>query len=91
MDVFQFNSDVGLQAAKSIKPHTPIEMMMANSLMRLMGEKDKERPIDRYIRLKNNMDAWYKEVRARGLSKEEVKILEPYYLPRYGTPAMQED
>lgn len=91
MDVFQFNSDVGLQAAKSIKPKNPIEMMMANSLMRLMGEKDKERPIDRYIQLKNNMDKWYREVKIRGLSEQEIKILEPYYLPRYGTPAMQED
>lgn len=91
LDVFQFNSDVGLQAAKSIKPTNPIEMMMANSLMRLMGEKDKERPIDRYIRLKNNIQEWYEEVKLRGLSENEIKILEPYYLPRYGTPAMQED
>lgn len=91
MDVFQFNSDVGLQAAKSIKPNNPIEMMMANSLMRLMGEKDKERPIDRYIRLKNNINDWYKEVNFKKLSNDEIKILEKYYLPRYGTPAMQED
>jgi len=91
LDVFQFNSDVGLQAAKQIKPNNPIEMMMANSLMRLMGEKDKERPLDRYTRLKNNINEWYKEVKERGLSDKEISILEKYYLPRYGTPAMQED
>ena len=91
LDVFQFNSDVGLQAAKQIKPENPVEMMMANSLMRLMGEKDKERPLERYIRLKNNINEWYDEVKGRGLSEKEIKILEKYYLPRYGTPAMQED
>lgn len=56
-----------------------------------MGEKGKERPIDRYCRLKDDMSLWYKEVREKGLSEEEIKILEPYYLPNYGTPTAQED
>lgn len=91
LDVFQFNSDVGLQAAKLIKPENPIEMTMANALMRLMGEKDKERPLDRYVRLKNNLNEWYEEARFRGLSENEIKVLERYYLPRKGVPALQED
>lgn len=91
LDVFQFNSDVGLQAAKQIKPKDPIEMTMANALMRLMGEKDKERPLDRYVRLKNNIQEWYQEVRSRELSENEIKVLERYYLPRKGVPALQED
>ena len=91
LDVFQFNSDVGLQAAKLIKAENPIEMTMANALMRLMGEKGKERPLDRYVRLKNNIQEWYQEVRARGLSENEIKVLERYYLPRKGVPALQED
>lgn len=91
LDVFQFNSDVGLQAAKLIKAENPIEMTMANALMRLMGEKDKERPLDRYVRLKNNIQEWYQEVRTRGLSENEIKVLERYYLPRKGVPALQED
>lgn len=91
LDVFQFNSSVGLQSAKAIKPTDPIQMTMANALMRLMGEKDKERPLDRYVRLKNDMGAWYEEVRERGLSEEEIKVLEKYYLPRCGVPATQED
>lgn len=91
LDVFQFNSDVGLQAAKLIKAENPIEMTMANALMRLMGEKDKERPLDRYVRLKNDINEWYEEVRNRGLSENEIKVLERYYLPRKGVPALQED
>jgi len=90
MDVFQFNSDVGLQAAKMIKPQNPIEMMMANALMRLTGEKGKERPLDRYVRLKSDMKQWYSECRRAGLSEEEIKYLEPYYLPVCGCPTTQE-
>jgi DNA polymerase-3 subunit alpha len=91
MDVFQFNSDVGLQSAKAIRPRNPIEMTMANALMRLMGEKGQERPLERYVRLKNDMSLWYDEVKRRGLTPDQIKTLEKYYLPRYGVPATQED
>lgn len=91
LDVFQFSTGVGLAVAKEIKPKNPTEMASANALMRLMGEPGKERPMDRYVRIKNNIDLWYQEVRNRGLSEEEIKILEPYYLPNYGVPASQED
>lgn len=91
MDVFQFSTGVGLATAKQIKPRDPVQLTSANALMRLMGEKGKERPMDRYCRLKNDMQLWYREVRNRGLSEEEIKILEPYYLPNFGTPCSQED
>ena len=91
MDVFQFSTGVGLATAKQIKPRNPIQLTSANALMRLMGEKGKERPIDRYCRLKNDINLWYQEVRDRNLSEEEIKILEPYYLPNFGTPCSQED
>lgn len=91
LDVFQFSTGVGLATAKMVKPKNPAELTSANALMRLMGEKGKERPLDRYCRLKSNMNYWYQEVRNRGLSEEEIKILEPYYLPNYGVPASQED
>jgi len=91
LDVFQFSTGVGLATAKQVKPKNPAELTSANALMRLMGEKGKERPLDRYCRLKADIGQWYKEVRDRGLSEEEIKILEPYYLPNYGVPASQED
>lgn len=91
LDVFQFSTGVGLATAKQVKPQNPTEMTSANAIMRLMGEKGKERPLDRYSRLKSDIGQWYKEVRDRGLSEEEIKILEPYYLPRFGVPALQED
>ena len=91
LDVFQFSTGVGLATAKQVKPTNPTEMTSANAIMRLMGEKGKERPLDRFCRLKNNINEWYMEVKRRGLSDEEIKILEPYYLPRFGVPALQED
>lgn len=66
-------------------------MTSANSLMRLMGEPGEERPMDRYIRLRKDISLWYDEVKQKGLSDEEIKILEPYYLPNFGVPATQED
>lgn len=91
LDVFQFNSDVGLQAAKQIHPTTMIEMTMANALTRLMAERGEERALDRYERMKKDIGEWYKEMDRVGLSKDEQKMLEKYYLPRYATPALQED
>ena len=41
--------------------------------------------------MKNNIQLWYQEMKMVGLTAEEVKILEPHYLPVYGTPNTQED
>lgn len=91
LDVFQFSTGVGLATAKQVKPKNPMELTSANALMRLMGEKGKERPLDRYCRLKNNFNLWYDEVREKGLTEQEIKTIEPYYVPNYGVPASQED
>lgn len=91
LDVFQFSTGVGLATAKQVKPKNPTEMTSANALMRLMGEPGKERPLDRYCRLKEDINLWYEECRNKGLSEKEIKFLEPYYLPAFGVPALQED
>lgn len=88
---FQFDSSVGAQAAKKIKPKNPLEMSDANGLMRLMtAEKGAETPLDKYVRFKNNISLWYQEMDDFGLSKEEQKYLEPYFLKSYGVPPSQE-
>jgi DNA polymerase-3 subunit alpha len=89
LDVFQFNSQVGSQVAKNIKPHSVMEMTMANALMRLQGEKGQERPEDRFIRMKD-ISQWYKELEQYGITEKETKVLEPYYLPMRATPVTQE-
>jgi len=91
LNVFQFDSDVGAQAAKKIKPSNMRELADSNGLMRLMAaEKGAETPMDKYIRYKNDISLWYQEMENFGLSKAEQKILEPYFLSSYGVPPSQE-
>ena len=91
LNIFQFDSDIGGQAAKKIKPTNIMEMADANGLMRLMtAEKGQESPMDKYVRFKNNIDLWYKEMDGYGLTKEEQKVLEPYFRSSHGVPPSQE-
>ena len=91
LNVFQFDSDVGSQAAKKIKPTNILEMADANSLMRLMtAEKGEETPMEKYIRYKNNLSLWYQEMDLAGLTKDEQVYLEPYFKQSYGVPPSQE-
>lgn len=90
INTFQFDSPVGAQAAKKIQPHNVLEMADANGLMRLMGEEGEMRPLDKYVRNKKNIDLWYKEMDNFGLTKDEQKSLEPYFLKSYGVPPSQE-
>lgn len=88
---FQFDSSVGAQAAKKIRPSNPLEMADANGLMRLMtAEKGAETPMEKYVRFKNNISLWYQEMNQQGLTKEEQTALEPYFLSSYGVPPSQE-
>ena len=91
LNIFQFDSDVGSQAAKKIKPESILEMSDANGLMRLMtAEKGAETPMEKYIRFKNNLDLWYQEMDRAGLTQQEQKTLEPYFKQSYGVPPSQE-
>ena len=91
INVFQFDSEVGSQAAKKIKPQTISELADANGLMRLMtAEKGAETPMEKYIRFKNDISLWYHEMDNWGLTKEEQASLEPYFKSSYGVPPSQE-
>ena len=91
LNVFQFDSDVGSQAAKKIKPSTILEMADANGLMRLMtAEKGEETPMEKYIRFKNDIGLWYKEMNEFGLTPEEQETLKPHFLKSHGVPPSQE-
>lgn len=91
LNIFQFDSEVGGQAAKKIKPTNILEMADANGLMRLMtAEKGQETPMEKYVRFKNDINLWYKEMDKAGLTKNEQKTLEPYFLSSHGVPPSQE-
>ena len=89
IDLFQFETDIGLAAAKLIKPSNLVELATANSLMRLMGEKDKQ-PLDEYRDYKNDLSLWYEEMRISGLSNAEIKVLEAHLKDLYGVADTQE-
>lgn len=66
-------------------------MANCNGLMRLMpSEKNQESPLDKYVRFKNDISLWYKEMEENGLTKQEQKTLEPYFLSSYGVLISQE-
>jgi DNA polymerase-3 subunit alpha len=91
LNIFQFDSEVGGQAAKKIKPTNILEMADANGLMRLMtSEKGQETPMEKYVRFKNNISLWYQEMTNAGLTLEEQETLKPYFLKSHGVPPSQE-
>ena len=91
LNIFQFDSDIGSQAAKKIRPSNILELSDANGLMRLMtSEKGAETPMEKYIRFKNNIQLWYDEMKRNGLTEEEIKVVEPYFKDSYGVPPSQE-
>lgn len=91
INLFQFDTAVGSQCAKKLKPQSLPDAASANSLMRLMADHGAEQSMDRYLRMKENINLWYFEMKQKGLTQEEVKTLEPHYLPVFGTPNTQED
>ena len=92
LKLFQFDSQVGSQTVKLLRPKSPREMANCNSVMRLMAaEKGGETPTERYKRMKDNMSRWYDEMSRWHLREVDQKILERYYLETYATPAQQED
>lgn len=91
-DLFQYDTPVGIQAAKKIKPHSLDELATANSVMRLMvSEKNAEQPIDTFIRYKNDINEWYKDMKRYNLTDDEVKLMEKYLMSSNGVGATQED
>ena len=91
IDAFQMNTTVGQEALKKIQPKNLIELAHTSSLMRLMGEEGKINPIDKYVKYKQDISLWYKEMDNYNLTKNEQTIFEKYLLQYYGVAATQED
>ena len=87
--IFQFDTSVGSVCIKKAKPENVMQMAEVNSIMRLQVEGN-EQPIDRYVRFRNNIQEWYKEMNVAGLTEKEIKILEKYLLKSNGVSGSQE-
>lgn len=91
INLFQFDTPVGAQCAKKVKPISLVETAAANSLMRLMAEHGMEQPVEKYIKFKNNVSLWHQEMQNYGLNREEMQYLIDYLSPVYGVANTQED
>lgn len=90
ISAFQYDSPVGEQAIKSIKPKNFIEAMNGNNLMRLMAEEGKDQPMDIYVRNKLDINEWYREMQEFGLTDKDIKIVEKHLKQDYGVCSTQE-
>jgi DNA polymerase-3 subunit alpha len=91
VDLFQFDTSVGSQAMRSIKPQSISQLAIANSLMRLMAQDENaELPLNTYVKFKNSEVMWYRELENSGINSDEVKILEKYLKPLSGVADSQE-
>lgn len=89
-DVFEFDTLVGSDAIKKIRPRNLRQVALASSVMRLM-DNGEINPIDRFTEYKQDISLWYKEMDEVGLTKEEVEVLEKYLLRNSGNSIEQED
>ena len=89
LSAFQFDSPVGEQAIKLIQPHNLIDATNGNTVMRLMVDSG-EQPLEKFVRYKNNIDEWYKDMKNFGLQDEHIKIMEEYLLQDNGVCSSQE-
>lgn len=89
LSAFQFESNVGEQAIKLIQPHNLIDASNGNTVMRLMVDTG-EQPLEKFVRYKNDINEWYKDMIAFGLKPEQIKILEKHLLQDNGVCSSQE-
>lgn len=89
-DAFQMSSLVARNAMKKIRPETFNEIEVTNTLIRLQVDGGKEQPVDKFVRYKNNINEWYKDMKNYGLNKEEINLMEEHLLERNGIMDTQE-
>ncbi len=90
ISAFQFDSPVGAQAIRLIKPSNLLEATNANNLMRLMGEDGREQPLDMYVRYKNDISEWYRDMKLFGLDEHHIEVMKKHLLQDYGVCSSQE-
>ncbi len=87
---FQFDSDIGSQGIKKVQPHDIQELSNTNGLIRLMAPDGEENPMDKYVRFKNDSNAWEVEMNHYGLSDKEKQAFKKYLEVSFGVGISQE-
>ena len=88
-NLFQFETQVGAVCIKKARPTNVMQLAEINSIMRLQSDGD-EQPIDRYVRFRNNPEAWDLEMLEEGLTPREMDILKKYLSGSNGVSGSQE-
>ena len=88
INIFQFETVMGLKVLDAVKPHSLLELAAANTLMRLKCEG--EQPMERYVRIKANPEQFEEEMVAYGLNESERQVLHEYLDRDYGVCSSQE-
>lgn len=88
LDAFQMSSLVARNAMRKIKPETFDEVAITNTIIRLQTEG--EQPVDKFVRYKNDINEWYKDMKKYGLNPQEIKLMENHLLERTGICDTQE-
>lgn len=70
---FQYDSRAGKEALNKIGATNIVDLTLANGLMRL-AVPNGEQPMDMYVRYRNNIQEWYDDMTAYGLTQEEQEI-----------------
>lgn len=89
LDIFQFQTDLAVMALKKVKPQNILQLAQLNSLMRLSTD-DIEQPIDKFLRYKNDLTEWYKDMAKYNLTEKEIAIMEEHLLHLGGVCESQE-
>ena len=89
ISAFQFSTNVGNEALKKVNARNFNDLSIANSLMRL-SLKDSEQPIDKYIRFRDDISQWYREMDENNLSEREKEILKEELGSSFGICDTQE-
>lgn len=90
-NLFQFESECGRSCIQRTRPTSVSELGAANAVMRLMAQDGVESPLDKYVRFRNDINEWYKEMDEWGLTPEEQDILKKQLSGSYGVGPEQED
>lgn len=91
LSFFQMEKESGKKAIALAKPHSVDDLATLNSVIRLMAqEKGAEQPLQKFARFKNDINEWYKEMTAYGLTQEEQDLLKPILSISYGICEAQE-
>lgn len=76
-DAFQYDSRAGKLVLQKIGARNLTELSLANGLMRL-AVPEGEQPIDKYVRYRNDINEWYKDMTEYGLTQEEQEIFKKH-------------